>query len=153
MLPDFALRHVPCAFVPRVNQRAPLAMSNRTDRMVIDANFSTFWSEDRRWTAKAICGVSPTIPCHISRFYPAYKLADRPPTPVATLQEAQRIGREVGVLYVYMGNVPGEGEDTFCPVCGMLVLKRIGFALKENRLQEGCCPACGAEVDGIWFTS
>ncbi len=109
-------------------------------------------SEALRWTAEAICGISPTIPWHISRFYPAYRLTDRPPTPVATLQEAQRIGREVGLHYVYMGNVPGEGEDTFCPACGGLVLKRIGFAIQENRLQEGCCPACGAEVDGVWFT-
>jgi len=110
-------------------------------------------SEALRWTAEAICGVSPTIPWHISRFYPAYRLTDRPPTPVATLQEAQRVGCEAGLHYVYMGNVPGEGEDTFCPVCGALVLKRIGFAIKENRLQEGCCPACGTEVDGVWFTS
>ncbi|HUT86787.1 MAG TPA: radical SAM protein, partial [Candidatus Heimdallarchaeota archaeon] len=81
-----------------------------------------------------------------------YKLADQPPTPVATLQEARRIGREVGLHYIYIGNVPGEGEDTYCPACGKLVLKRIGFKIKENRLQEGGCPSCGAVVDGVWFT-
>jgi len=108
--------------------------------------------ESLRWIAEAINGISPTIPWHISRFFPAYKLADRPPTPVATLQEARRIGREVGLQYIYVGNVPGEGEDTYCPACGKLVLKRIGFAIKENRLQEGGCPSCGAVVDGVWFT-
>lgn len=110
-------------------------------------------SEALRWTAEAICGVSPTIPWHVSRFYPAYKLLDRPPTPVATLMKAQRIGREVGLRYVYVGNVPGEGEDTYCPACGALILRRIGFLVKENRLGEGCCPDCGAEVDGVWFTA
>jgi len=108
--------------------------------------------ESLRWIAEAINGISPTIPWHISRFFPAYKLADRPPTPVATLQEARRIGREVGLQYIYVGNVPGEGEDTYCPACGKLVLKRTGFAIKENRLQEGGCPSCGAVVDGVWFT-
>ena len=108
--------------------------------------------ESLRWIAEAICGISPTIPWHISRFFPAYKLARQPPTPVATLQEARRIGREVGLHYIYVGNVPGEGEDTYCPSCGKLVLKRIGFKIKENRLQEGVCPSCGAVLDGVWFT-
>ena len=109
-------------------------------------------SEALRWTAEAIYGIAPTIPWHISRFFPSYKLADQPPTPVATLQEARRIGREVGLHYIYIGNVPGEGEDTYCPACGKPVLKRIGFKIKENRLQEGGCPSCGAVVDGVWFT-
>jgi len=109
-------------------------------------------SEALRWIAEAICGISPTIPWHISRFFPAYKLARQPPTPVATLQEARRVGREVGLHYIYVGNVPGEGEDTYCPSCGKLVLKRIGFKIKENRLQEGVCPSCGAVLDGVWFT-
>lgn len=106
-----------------------------------------------RWTAEAICGISPTIPWHISRFSPAYRLSELPPTPVATLEEAQQIGRDVGLHYVYLGNVPGEGEDTHCQACGELLVKRIGFIVKENRLQEGRCPACGAEVDGVWFTA
>lgn len=108
-------------------------------------------TEELHWTAEAIYGISPTIPWHISRFYPAFRLTDRPPTPVATLKKAQQIGRKVGLRYVYVGNVPGEGEDTYCPACGALVLKRHGFLIQENRLVDGCCPDCGAEVDGIWF--
>jgi pyruvate formate lyase activating enzyme len=104
-----------------------------------------------RWTAEAIYGISPVIPWHISRFYPAYRMLDRPPTPIATLEEAQRIGREVGLHYVYMGNVPGHGEDTRCPACGELLVKRRGFLVRENSLQEGCCPSCGSKVDGVWF--
>ena len=106
--------------------------------------------EALRWTAEAIVGISPLIPWHISRFYPAYRLLDLPPTPVATLEKAQRIGREVGLRYVYLGNVPGEGEDTRCPACRKLVIKRIGFLVRENRLADGRCPHCGAEVDGVW---
>ena len=54
MLPAFARRHLPDVFVPRINQRAPLAVPNRSDPVVIDANFSTVWAEDGRWTAVAI---------------------------------------------------------------------------------------------------
>jgi pyruvate formate lyase activating enzyme len=110
-------------------------------------------SEALRSTAEAIRGISETIPWHISRFYPAYRLPDVPPTPVATLEEAQRIGQEVGLRYVYMGNVPGKGENTHCPSCGEPVIIRLGFMVRENRLQEGCCPACDTKVDGIWFTA
>jgi len=119
-----------------------------TTLLIPGANDST---ESLRWIAEAINGISPRIPWHISRFFPAYKLADRPPTPVATLREAQRIGREVGLQYIYVGNVPGEGEDTYCPACGKPVLTRIGFSIRENHLQEGTCPFCGAVVDGVWF--
>ena len=105
------------------------------------------------WTAEAIRGVSPAIPWHVSRFHPAYRLTDYPPTPIATLETAARIGRAVGLRYVYLGNVPGEGEDTYCPACGARVIKRIGLILRENRLREGECPDCGTPMDGVWFTA
>jgi len=54
MLPDFARRHLPDVFVPRINQRTPSAVPNRSDPVVIDANFSTIWAENDRWTAGAI---------------------------------------------------------------------------------------------------
>ena len=106
--------------------------------------------EELRWTAEAIVGISPAIPWHISRFHPSYRLLDLPPTPVETLERARRIGRESGLRYVYLGNVPGEGEDTRCPECRKLLVKRIGFLVRENRLADGRCPHCGAEVDGVW---
>ncbi|RLE37586.1 AmmeMemoRadiSam system radical SAM enzyme [Candidatus Acetothermia bacterium] len=108
--------------------------------------------DDLRWIAEAIYGISPAIPWHISRFYPAYRLRDVPPTPVATLRRAREIGKEVGLRYVYLGNVPGEGESTYCPHCGAKLIKRIGFAVVENRLQDGHCPKCGAPIDGVFLT-
>ena len=61
--------------------------------------------------AEFISGVGEDIPWHVSRFYPAYKLIDLPPTPPETLRKARKIGLEAGLRYVYQGNVPGEGED------------------------------------------
>jgi hypothetical protein len=55
MLPDLARRHVPDVFVPRINQRTPVAMANRNVPVVVDANFSTAWSGGGEWTPAAIC--------------------------------------------------------------------------------------------------
>jgi len=57
MLPDLARRHRPDVFVPRVNQLTPVAAMNRIEPIVIDANFSTLWSDDARWTPAAICAL------------------------------------------------------------------------------------------------
>lgn len=54
MLPDLARRHVPDAFVPRINQRTPVAMANRSVPVVVDANFSTVWSDSGEWTPSVI---------------------------------------------------------------------------------------------------
>ena len=109
--------------------------------------------EALHWTAEAIVGVSPGIPWHVSRFFPAYRMVDRPPTPIDRLESACHIGRSVGLRYVYMGNTPGEGEVTHCPQCGARVLIRSGYRIRENRLSEGVCPECGASIDGVWFTA
>ena len=63
-----------------------------------------------------LVSVSPDIPWHVSRFYPAYRLMDVPPTPVSSLELALRVGHEAGLRYVYAGNVPGhDSESTVCP--------------------------------------
>jgi len=44
-------------------------------------------------------------PLHFSRFFPRYKMSLLEPTPVETLQQAQRIAQEAGIRHVYLGNV------------------------------------------------
>ncbi len=107
--------------------------------------------EELRWIAEAIVGISPRIPWHVSRFFPAFRLVDRPATPVETLEQAVRIGREAGLQHVYLGNVPGEGEETRCAACGERLIERSGYRIRENRMNEGTCPACGKPVAGVWF--
>ncbi len=103
-----------------------------------------------RRTAEAVARISPEIPWHVSRFFPAYRMADVPPTPVATLERARELGRAAGLHHVYVGNVPGEGEDTRCARCGAQVVDRVGYHVRANRLVGGCCPACGDAVPGVW---
>jgi hypothetical protein len=57
MLPDFARRHEPDAFIARVNQDHPHAYLNRRPPVIVDANFSTLWSEGALWTPAAIVAV------------------------------------------------------------------------------------------------
>ena len=91
--------------------------------------------QELRDIACYVKSIVPNIPWHVSQFYPAYKLMDRPPTPVATLRRAREIGMEEGLHYVYEGNVPGEGgENTYCYACGTMLIERYGLELMRNRL-------------------
>jgi pyruvate formate lyase activating enzyme len=94
--------------------------------------------------------VGKDIPWHVSQFYPAHKMLDRPVTPTKTLRRAGDIGRAAGMRYVYEGNVPGEkGENTYCYHCDSLLIDRYGFYVRSNRIRAGHCPDCGASIDGI----
>jgi pyruvate formate lyase activating enzyme len=87
----------------------------------------------------------------VSRFHPQYKMTDRPPTPVASIQKARRIGLAAGLRYVYAGNVPGdEGEHTFCRACHALLVERWGFQVRSNRIRDNRCPDCETVVEGVW---
>jgi pyruvate formate lyase activating enzyme len=89
-------------------------------------------------------------PWHVTQFYPTYQLMDLPRTPVETLRRARDIGRAAGLRYVYEGNVPGEGgENTWCPSCSSLLIKRFGYLIDSNRIQEGRCPDCGEAIAGV----
>jgi pyruvate formate lyase activating enzyme len=92
--------------------------------------------------------LGPETPWHVSRFHPTYKLTDRPPTPPATIELAASIGREAGLHYVYMGNLPGHGETTRCHNCGQAVIERYGFSIQANRLLAGKCPQCQTPAAG-----
>ena len=100
--------------------------------------------------AEFIKSVGDEIPWHITAFYPAYKLLDVPPTPVESLRMARDIGIQVGLRYVYEGNIPGEGgESTYCSSCEELLIERSGFYIKRNKLVDGQCPKCKAKMDGV----
>jgi len=107
--------------------------------------------EELRDIASFILELGPETPWHVSRFYPTYNMTDRPPTPVESLRRAREIGFEVGLRYVYGGNVPGEeSENTFCYNCGKLLIARYGFSVLENDITEDSkCPRCGAVIDGV----
>ena len=90
-------------------------------------------------------------PIHFARFHPMYKLTNLSPTPLSSLKRAYKIAKEEGMNYVYIGNVPQHiGENTNCPNCGKLLIKRIGYTVTEDAIKDGKCPQCGIAIPGIW---
>ena len=90
-------------------------------------------------------------PLHFSRFYPQYKLDHLPPTPVSRIESARNIALDVGLQYVYCGNVTGHsGENTYCPGCKKIVVGRIGYTITEWNLdKDNKCKFCGTPINII----
>ncbi len=111
---------------------------------------------DKPEEMKALCdwivkNMGEETPVHFSRFYPTYQFAHLPPTPTATLEKAVSVARESGLKYVYIGNIPGHpAENTYCPKCGRILIKRSQFIVLENNIKGGKCPWCGEKIAGCW---
>ncbi|MCK4225941.1 AmmeMemoRadiSam system radical SAM enzyme [candidate division WOR-3 bacterium] len=86
-------------------------------------------------------------PVHFLRFFPHHKVLDLPPTPIETLESAYKIARESGMQYVYLGNVPNERNNTYCPNCGVLLIKRGIMETIKIYLQDSICPECGEKIN------
>ncbi|MFH1778701.1 MAG: AmmeMemoRadiSam system radical SAM enzyme [Candidatus Omnitrophota bacterium] len=95
--------------------------------------------------------VGPEVPLHFSRFWPQYQLKNLPPTPEKTLDMAWQMARAKGVHYTYVGNVPGhEGNNTYCPKDGKLLVRRVGYSVLEYNIVDGKCKFCGHKIPGRW---
>jgi len=109
---------------------------------------------DQREELQSLCewvvgNLGPDVPMHFTAFHPDYKLRDKPRTPVHTLETAREWARDVGVNYVYVGNVHSSSANTYCPECETLLIDRSWHNLGRNRLtRDGCCPQCGHRIPG-----
>ena len=59
--------------------------------------------EDMNSEAAWLASISKDLPLHISRFFPRYKVTDRPPTPVKTIYELVDVAKR-HLNFVYAGN-------------------------------------------------
>jgi pyruvate formate lyase activating enzyme len=89
---------------------------------------------------------------HFTAFHPAYRMLDRPPTPLKTLRQARQIAQRQGVRYAYVGNVHDrEADSTYCHGCGELLIGRDWYELTHwNLTSEGGCPSCGTPCAGVF---
>jgi len=88
-------------------------------------------------------------PWHISKFSPdiSWKLRDAPATLEKTIFQAHEIGKKAGLKYVYVGNVyNSDKENTYCPNCGQLAIKRLGYNTTRYD-NNGNCQECGQNLD------
>ncbi|UCG68183.1 MAG: AmmeMemoRadiSam system radical SAM enzyme [Thermoplasmata archaeon] len=83
------------------------------------------------------------VPLHFTRYHPAYKFQN-PATKIAILESAYEKAKKEGILFPYLGNVLGhEYENTYCPECGLELIKRRGHrVVKYNLDADNKCPKC-----------
>lgn len=112
---------------------------------------------DNREELKQLIGfmleVDENMPWHVSRFYPQHRLMDRGPTSPAAIFSILETAREMGLKYVYAGNVASDKfSDTRCPGCGALLIQRNGYYTRIIDLKGSQCGSCQYPVAGV-FTS
>jgi pyruvate formate lyase activating enzyme len=88
-------------------------------------------------------------PWHLSAFHPSYKVQDKEPTSLKTLQNAYYIAKKAGLENTYLGNMAFE-NITYCPNCKTKLIKRDGYNVVKNILKDGKCPNCNSQIAGIW---
>ena len=104
--------------------------------------------EMARWLVE---NLGTDVPIHFSRFYPAYRLSNLPPTPVASLEKAWEICRDEGIKYVYIGNVTDHrAENTFCHNCDKKIISRRGYSIQAIDIVDGKCRYCDTAIPGLW---
>ncbi len=89
------------------------------------------------------------VPLHFTAFHPDFKMRDKPRTPFATLDSARKIALQLGIKYCYLGNVHDtEGQTTYCPNCGTILIGRDWHSVLTNNLKEGKCNKCNHKIAG-----
>ena len=92
-----------------------------------------------------VASVDPSIPLHLSRYYPNYEYT-KPPTSAQKIEYAYEKARE-RLQYVYVGNLPAEdGAHTLCPKCGNLLIERMYFRAMIKGLDGNKCSKCGETI-------
>ncbi len=98
-----------------------------------------------------IASVDVSIPWHISRFHPSYRMLNVPPTPLNTLLMAAEIGEKNGLKYIYLGNVMDDRyRDTVCPDCSKTLIERRYFSVVSMNIIDGHCIYCDNPVEGVF---
>jgi pyruvate formate lyase activating enzyme len=86
-------------------------------------------------------------PWHINNYHPAFKFT-APSPPLDMLLNAKSVARDIGLHFVYIGNVWKQGlEDTICPSCGIKCIERFGLSSRNTGSDDlGNCRACGEDL-------
>jgi pyruvate formate lyase activating enzyme len=70
-------------------------------------------------------------------------------TPVHHLLRAKELA-DRDLYYVYLGNIAGVGgNDTFCPRCAHLLIRREGYQAEAVGVSGGKCAACGRPAEVV----
>jgi pyruvate formate lyase activating enzyme len=90
-------------------------------------------------------------PWHVSRFFPQYRLREIPRTDPSVIRETLELGAEMGLKFLYSGNVAADcWSDSRCPNCGHTLIRRQGYQTDVPGLKGGKCMFCGNSIPGVW---
>jgi pyruvate formate lyase activating enzyme len=92
------------------------------------------------------------VPLHFTAFHPDYKDAGSALYASLHVAKARDIAREVGLHFVYTGNVHDEtGQSTYCPGCGERIIGRDWYDIPTWRLTgDGRCSICSTAIRGFF---
>lgn len=93
---------------------------------------------------KEIGKIDKTIPLHLNRYFPAYKM-NLPPTDIENLIRGKEILNRY-LDYVYIGNVFGIDNNSYCPRCGEKIIER-NVHTSINSISNGKCVKCGKDIN------
>ncbi len=90
-------------------------------------------------------------PFHITRFFPHYKSHQHDcfkPTSTDFLHKALNISKNVGLKYIYLGNLSNSDYvSTLCPKCSKVVIKRKFLSVQTKNIDSrGNCKFCGFPI-------
>ena len=103
----------------------------------------------------ALQGGRGSIPWHLSAYHPDYRWNAPPTDPALLLRTATRIRARTRekLHFVYTGNISGEENNTICPHCGAILVRRRGYKTDISGLaapQDGesfyRCARCGEKT-------
>lgn len=104
--------------------------------------------QECRWIME---NLGADVPLHFSAFFPHYKMQEKASTRIETLMRAYNIAKNIGLNYVYTGNIPDiESSITYCKSCNRPLIVRSGYHVAENNLNGGVCKYCGEKCDGLF---
>jgi pyruvate formate lyase activating enzyme len=130
-------------------------LKNETDVWLEITNLMIPGENDEADETKRMCdwileNLGDSVPLHFTAFHPDFKMTDKPRTPASTLRRARRIAMGAGIKYCYVGNVfDDEGQTTYCPSCGLALIRRSWHDILDYRLEGDCCP-CGQRIPGYF---
>lgn len=96
--------------------------------------------------AQEIASIDASIPLHLSRYHPAYKMK-LPPTSLETLGQAVDLAKKY-LDYVYVGNVRGADQNTYCKGCGNALVIR-NHNSRVIGINDKKCTVCKSELKGF----
>lgn len=107
--------------------------------------------DDQKKLISFLLELDPFLPWHVSRFFPQYQLTDRPLTPEGDIFRFLDLAAEMGLRFVYGGNLDDERRsDTFCPECRHRLVRRNRYQVESPGMAGGACLRCGRPIPGVW---